>query len=131
MTPEEHLLAAADDMAQHGQAKDVFLKDPFEWETTPACAYGSLARVAGAYEVRTCIGGGGRQMAEVYISSVTPAAVKLAKHLRAKFPDLFGEVVADELRGIDDTYTVITTYNDADTTTAEDMILAFKEAAHG
>ncbi|GGR51498.1 DUF6197 family protein [Streptomyces roseolus] len=124
MTPEEHLLAAADDMAKHGLGKRRYLADPTQWETTPACAYGTLARVSGDYTLMT-LSDDTTEFARVGVDSesVETAARRLAKHLRAKFPDLFhGQWL--------NAHQVVTSYNDMPTTTAEDMILAFKEAAH-
>lgn len=111
MTPEEHLLAAADDMAEHGHCKESFFETLNGWETSPSCAYGSLARTAGMVDGNGLIDN---------VNDFSVAADRLSAHIQDKFP---------YLRGLD-TYNVITTYNDANTTTAEDMILAMKEAAH-
>jgi hypothetical protein len=45
MTPEEHLLAAAEDMAQYGKVEGSFFRDPLDMRS-PSCAMGSMARSA-------------------------------------------------------------------------------------
>jgi hypothetical protein len=115
MTPEELLLKAADDMAEHGHCKGSFFEDLAEWETTPSCAYGSLARVAGVVQPNGLI---------IDCRDLDPEAVKrLAAVIRPLHPHPFVDYCDD--------YDVITTYNDHDSVTGEDMILAFKKAAAG
>ncbi len=117
MTPEELLLKAADDMAEHGHCKGSFFAGLYGWETASSCAYGSLARVAGVVQSNGLIDTDNLQ-------DLDPEAVKrlaaviepMVRHLRVDF---------------NDPYDVITTYNDLPDTTGEDMILAFKKAASG
>ncbi|OII61189.1 hypothetical protein BJP40_06585 [Streptomyces sp. CC53] len=120
MTPEEHLIKAADDLAQHGHAKYAFFTNQAaeSWTTARACALGALART----DTETHIA---QQSWGVLVKDVQncPAAHKLAHHLRAKHPALFAEPPADD-------YDTITQYNDHPDTTGEDVILAMKQAAH-
>ncbi|MFF5973665.1 hypothetical protein ACFY7C_19270 [Streptomyces sp. NPDC012769] len=114
MTPEEHLLAAADDMAEHGHCKEYYFDDPVNWQTSSSCAYGSLARTVS------------REAEEGRYAAITEAqecgaAKMLAAHIQDKFPHLRGE----------ETWVTITSFNDLPSTTGEDVILAMKEAAHG
>lgn len=115
MDPREHLLKAADDMAKYGQAKEAFYDKglyDLDWRTAPACAYGSLCRTAdGQY-----VSDGG----VIHDLPMTPAVHRLANTIRAKL----------DRQDMDD-YQAITFYNDMDSTSQEDMILTFKEAAHG
>lgn len=122
MTPEEILARAAEDIAQHGHAKEQFYEaNPTKegaWQTAPACAYGALSRVAGTTS--------GNGTAMVYdgrhsYPELHAAADKLAAQIRASRPEF-----ADA-----DTYYTITHFNDDDRTTGEDVILAMKDAAHG
>jgi hypothetical protein len=117
MTPEEILAKAAEDQAEHGHHKGSFYSSRFgqSWETAPACAYGSMARVARLTDGRGMVDG-------VDDPVISKAAAKLADAIRPHVP-------VDLSRA--DTYTVITSYNDSHSITAEDMILRFKEAAHG
>lgn len=118
MTPEETLLKAADDLAQYGHAKETFFETSGEqdWHTAPACAFGALARV---------IGGGAINENGVVSGDDTLFAGdvvhRLANVIRGK---------VDALK-LADNYQAITGYNDMDSTTGEDTILAMKEAAHG
>lgn len=114
MTPEDALLAAADDMSKHGLAKEKFYTRHDGWETAPACALGSLSRAMG----RT--GENGLVDPQIVDTSV---AKKLADTIRDRLS------VHDLLRECN-AYEVITHYNDRASTSTEDMILAFKEAAH-
>lgn len=115
MTPEEALLAAADDIATHGHCKETFYDDlKKDLPERSACAYGALARVTGE------VGEDGIIL-EIDGKVLGPAAKKLADQIRAKGPQF-----ADA-----DDYQTITGYNDMDSTTGEDIILAMKGAAHG
>lgn len=121
MTPEEILLKAANDLAENGHCKGSFYASRVShdgWRKAPACAYGALARVTELTSDNGIVG--------VIEDSrlIGPAAERLAKQIRKLFPD-------NSIWQTSDAYTVITTYNDNETTTAEDMILRFKEAAHG
>jgi len=114
VTPEEILAKAAEDIAIHGHAKEKFYSSTsYEgWQTAPACALGAIARVTG-YASKSQ----GIVREEIFESE---AAKKLAATIRGKVD---GFSVADD-------YQTITGYNDHKDTTAEDMILAMKEAAH-
>lgn len=115
MTPEEILIKAADDLATHGHAKETFYNSSGaqSWETASACALGAIARVTGHASK-----GQGIVREEIFEDE---AVKKLAAKIREK-----GGMYAD-----DSDYAVVTGYNDADHTTAEDVILTMKEAAHG
>jgi hypothetical protein len=115
VTPEEILLKAAEDLATYGHAKEKFYAGTLKgnWETAPACAYGSLARVAGAANENGTV-------TDVSVGTLGEAAKKLAAQIRESFPHF----------SHDDPYFTITRYNDHDNTTGEDVILAMKEAAH-
>jgi hypothetical protein len=111
MTPEELLLKAADDIAQQGHHKETFYKNcPYKG---PACAYGAMFRAAGMSK---------RMMDGTLREPVRSAAVKLAEQIKAANP-LFALSGGDE-------WDVVTSFNDHDNTTGEDVILAMKEAAH-
>ncbi len=116
MQPEEVLLKAADDIAQHGHAKEVFFDSAAKasWAGAPACAYGAMARAGNWVQ-------GNGTVTDLYEGTFAEAAKRLADVIRGRVDAL---VLADD-------YQAITTYNDDDNTTAEDMILAMKEAAHG
>lgn len=115
MTPEETLAKAADDLATHGHAKETFYASSGEqpWQTAPACALGAIARVTGYASKRQ-----GIVRDEIFASE---AVKKLAATIRAKVG-----AYADA-----DNYCTVTGYNDDNHTTAEDVILMMKEAAHG
>lgn len=113
MTPEEHLLKAAEDMAEHGQAKESFFAPGQRWETAAACAIGSIARSGNL----TRDGGIVKEGA-----CGSPAVRLLARQIRLEHPAY----------DIHDDYQAVTLYNDADSTSAEDMILTMKRASqHG
>jgi hypothetical protein len=116
MTPEEILAKAAEDQAEHGHHKGSFYSSRFgqSWETAPACAYGSMARVSGIARDGVVFDTTG--------PTIDRAAAKLADTIRPHVP-------VDLSRA--DAYTVITSYNDSSSTSAEDMVLRFKEAANG
>lgn len=118
MTPEETLLKAADDLAQYGHTKESFFETSGEqtWHTAPACAFGALARVIGgdAINENGVVTGDDTLFAGDVVR-------RLANTIRAKGPQFVGA----------DNYQTITGYNDLDSTTGEDMILAMKEAASG
>lgn len=118
MTPEETLLKAADDLARYGHAKETFFETSGEqdWRTAPACAFGALARVIGgdATSENGVVSGDD-------VLFVSDAVHRLANVIRGK---------VDALK-LADNYQAVTLYNDADSTTGEDIILAMKEAAHG
>ncbi|WP_432112784.1 DUF6197 family protein [Streptomyces sp. S1] len=118
MTPEEHLLKAAEDVAEHGHAKDYYFDTGGKrvaWSTAPSCALGSIARAGDLCNEA------GLVMGEV-IADNHPTARLLADHLREKYPHLAMKSP--------DNYSLITTFNDDKNTTGEDVILAMKEAAH-
>jgi len=124
MTPEEQLLAAADDMAAHGKCEGQYLAPPEGWygtgtggwwQTGRSCAMGSLARVNGLVDEIGCVG------AEV---EMLPATRRLAEQIRKTVSGLWDHANLSDAG-------VIAAYNDRETTTAEDMILTMKEAAHG
>jgi hypothetical protein len=116
VTPEEILIKAAEDLATHGHAKEVFFDSTARsaWQGAPACAYGAMARVGNWVQENGTV-------TDLYEDTFAEAARRLASVIRGK---------VDALSVADD-YQAITGYNDADTTTAEDMILMMKEAAHG
>lgn len=116
MTPEETLAKAADDLATHGHAKETFYDSTSrqDWVTAPACALGAIARVTGHASKSQ-----GIVREEIFTSE---AVKKLAATIRRGLPELFAEA---------DDYATVTGYNDHKDTTAEDMILTMKEAAHG
>lgn len=121
MTPQEQLMAAANDLAQYGHAKEAFyepltVNGPERWRTSPACALGALARTMNLTEANGIIG---HDEIEGLESAV--AVRLLAANLKKRFP---------QLRVMSSPYSVITEYNDDESTSAEDVILAFKEAAH-
>ena len=115
MTPEETLAKAADDLATHGHAKETFYDSTSrqDWVTAPACALGAIARVTGHASKSQ-----GIVRDEIFTSE---AVKKLAAKIREK----------DGEYAYSDDYSTVTGYNDDDHTTAEDMILTMKEAAHG
>lgn len=116
MTPEETLIKAADDLATHGHAKGTFYNPSGaqSWETASACALGAIARVTG-YASK----GQGIVRDEIFTSE---AVHKLAATIREK---------GGKYANLGDNYCTVTGYNDDDHTTAEDVILTMKEAAHG
>lgn len=115
MTPEETLLKAADDLAQYGHTKGTFFwtSDEQTWHTAPACAFGALARVIGEGAIN--------EYGTVSGDDAGDAVQRLANVIRDK---------VDALK-LADNYQAITGYNDMDSTTGEDIILAMKEAAYG
>lgn len=116
MTPEEVLIKAADDIAQHGHAKEVFFDSAVKasWAGAPACAYGAMARVGNWVQENGTV-------TDLYEGTFAEAARRLASVIRGKVDAL----------SIGDDYQVITLYNDHKDTTAEDVILMMKEAANG
>lgn len=115
MTPEETLIAAAEDMAKYGQAKETFFDSKpmpngrYDWKTAPACAMGSLARVSGGVQ------------GEGIVNDVQDGG---AVHLLAE------QIRRDGLMPeYADDYQAVTGFNDRDSTSAEDMILTMKRAA--
>jgi hypothetical protein len=115
MEADDTLMRAAEDIAQHGHAKETFFESTAErkWMTAPACAVGAIARVTGHASK-----GNGIVREEIFNHE---AVKKLAAMIRSKSKDLAGA----------EDYVAVTGYNDDDRTTAEDMILMMKEAAHG
>lgn len=123
MTPQEILLAAAEDLAKHGHNKQNFYGTPPPGkgpESAPACAMGSIARVMEAPRVWN-------GYATLDISS-HPAVHLLAEQIHREMPGW--------VPGSDDYVTVATfnyvtvaTFNDLPSTTGEDVILAMKKAA--
>lgn len=117
MTPEEILAKAADDLAKYGHHKGNFYSTKEPCDTAPACAYGAMARVAGMTSLGvTFYGDGALVLAE--------AARRLAGQIRKQLPD------NSIWKKWGDEFTVITGFNDYARTTAEDVILAMKEAAN-
>lgn len=114
MTPEEALLAAAEDQAKYGHGKGAYFSvavadgDRDAWETAPACSLGSISRVTQAHR-HTLTGNYGS------------ATRLLAEQIRRERPDL---TVLDD-------YGVVSRFNDQENTSAEDVILMMKKAAHG
>lgn len=110
MTPEETLLAAANDMAEHGMCKGTFFAGPFSSGQSTAerqgaaCAMGSIARVSNSLE-------------DIAHNAATR---KLAATIVNRIPSTPGLI----------SYDVVSNYNDNPSTSAEDMILMMKEAAH-
>lgn len=112
MTPEEVLALAAEDMATHGMTKRYYYGEGREDDDrtiAPACAYGSIHRTLAQ-----------RGLVDSEIVDPTDPLILQAAHL-----------LAQTIRRPGNIFQVITAYNDADTTTAEDMILTMKRAAHG
>ena len=117
MTPEETLMAAAEDIAEHGHHKGGYFKQTAsvsERLSAPACAYGAMARVVGL----VTYGG-----LTYDISTLGPAAEKLAEQIRRD-----GPVLLCRNAQFDD-FAAITYFNDRPTTTGEDVILMMKKAA--
>lgn len=120
MTPEELLIKAAEDIATHGHWKQGY-SDPMEPETTaPACAFGSLTRAATGYTTA---------YANLDVGSGLDEGVGI-KGLIEQAALLLSTQVPNRLE-LFEPFNVITEYNDLESTTGEDMILAMKRAAHG
>lgn len=124
MTPDEILLKAADDLARYGHAKQTFFESTDDrkawWQEASACALGAIARAAGEVGVTGVVSD---PMGPD--TSVRHAAVrKLAESIRSRSPIM-------NRFGTTDDYITITSFNDAGSTTAEDVILAMKTAAEG
>lgn len=119
MTPQELLLAAADDQALYGHTKGVYYKDAPVGDprcyTAPACAFGSLTRVTAADSNNHL----GRHS---YAVTNSPAAQLLAARIRNEYP-----VAAD----VDHPFDVITWFNDRPETTSADVQRVMVEAAGG
>ena len=116
MTPEEILLAAAEDQAKHGNTKGSFYKadvgglPPLSWREQPACALGSIARVSGKV---TTAG---------YVEESTldrEVVIRLANTI-VRHTGLWNKCYPGA---------VISGFNDDPSTTAEDVILMMKRAA--
>jgi hypothetical protein len=125
VTPEEILAKAAEDMAKYGHTKGSFYSSKGEqpWETAPACAYGSMSRVAHTTDRRGIV-------SEVDHPAIGRAAAKLADVIRPHLAAIYSDWHPDRINQAE-SYNVITQYNDHDNISAEDMILRFKEAANG
>lgn len=119
MTPEEILIKAAEDLGKYGHHKQTFYgtNDPEEVPTASACAYGSMARVAGAVQTN---GGPIFIYTEIDIKGIPQAAEKLARQIRLEHPRFM----------FSSDYSTITNFNDDDNTTGEDVALMMKRAAH-
>ena len=121
MTPEEILMAAAEDIAEHGHHKGSYFKptaSASKRAIAPACAYGAMARAAGL--VRGLVS----HPHLIYdISIFSPAAEKLAEQIRRDGPVLLCRNAQS------DDFAAITYFNDRPTTTGEDVILMMKKAA--
>lgn len=118
MTPEELLLAAADDIAAHGHCKNTYSPPGEDGRAGPVCAYGAMTRVA--------TDGQTTDYASLHLNDewwrtkrplIDQAAALLAQHI--------GPTAAGYPFG------AITRFNDAARTTAEDVILMMKKAAAG
>lgn len=127
MTPEEHLLAAAEDMSAHGHAKGRLFGGGADWRNASSCALGSLARSNPEGHIG--------KVDSDFLKSVIedcPATARLADHLRrSNFLiglDFAGYDRRVPLHRMPD-YEVITSFNDARNTTGEDVILSMKRAA--
>jgi hypothetical protein len=110
MTPEELLLKAADEIARTGHCKGMYYTGGDE-RTAAVCAYGAMARAASDGRTADYFGeldGPGRAL-------VRDAAALLASEI---YPF------------VSDPFHIITRFNDEDSTTGEDVILAMKRAAH-
>lgn len=111
MTPEEALLKAADDLAEHGGCKGVFIADREHPDTSPACAMGAIARATGQITLDGLVGPDVGQGEAVRM---------LAQQIRGGFfPVKPGHA-----------FNIVASFNDSDTTTTEDVILAMKKAAN-
>jgi hypothetical protein len=126
MTPEELLLKAAEDQAERGHHKGTYYKgdvgDPAGQDReAPACAYGSLTRAATNGE-----------MAD-YSHLAASFARREAAVLIGQAARLLADSLVRDRQSLNtfDPFDVITRFNDHRSTTAEDVILAFKRAAHG
>ena len=118
MTPQEELLAAADDIERHGLNKKTFFQSrEGEWHATPACSLGALARVTGHVASDGWIFGEN----SVWLHA-GEAPKLLASHIRSKFPDVASTAGPDS-------WDVISVFNDRETTTAEDVVRVMREAA--
>lgn len=125
MSPEEALLRAAEDQAEHGHCKEKFYQASYgdaAWEAAPACAYGSLSRVLGL----TTTGSIASEHFDGTTSTLARASAKLGASIRRLNPD--HPIVKSHPTS--DVYNLITFFNDHSSTTGEDVILAMKTAAH-
>lgn len=111
MTPQELLTKAAEDVATHGHWKGTFSQSGVPDNIAPACIYGALTRAATG--TTTCY-----DTADLVVWTVNPLIQQAA--------DLLAKSIGRDR----DTWYTVTQFNDADSTTAEDVILAMKRAAH-
>lgn len=152
MTPEEHLLAAAEDQVKYGHCTGSYFDvesvgSTTAWRTSSACAFGSIARSAGlvtprgivdpkvntvpgadssfAYNYMNTVPGADGSLAYDYMNYINmeelPAARLLAAQIRQEVP-AFIHNPSD--------YETITSFSDHPSTTAEDVALMMKKAAH-
>lgn len=134
MTPQEHLLAAADDMSEHGHTKSTFFRpEPgqADWTKHASCAMGSIARVDRENLVN--------MRGDIYmgvdsdIESCSATAL-LADQIRRS--GVLLEILASKQWGssfnlltkVADFQTV-SLFNDFERTTKEDVVLMMKGAA--
>jgi hypothetical protein len=120
MTPEETLLKAAEDIGEHGHNKQTYFGGNGHWSQGPACAFGAIARTQPERYMRA-IGNGGFVLNEEVEKSA--AAKLLAEQIRRDYPDLI-----PNNDGAD--FLAVIQYNDHPSTSAEDVILTMKKAAH-
>jgi hypothetical protein len=117
VTPEEVLIKASEEMARTGHTKGNYC-DPFasDESASPVCAYGAMARAvtegkSAAYP----------HLGEELEELVNQAAALLAGEVKPLMARL-------QLPQANTNFALVTTYNDMESTTGEDVILAMKRA---
>ena len=111
MTPEDVLTKAAETITRRGKATGHY-EDPV---TREVCAYGAMT-LAATEGKTSCY--------SEFDFFLTPRPALLVQQAA----ELLAKAVPSEF--VDEPFAVITWYNDQESTTAEDIALAMKKAAH-
>jgi hypothetical protein len=123
MTPAELLEKAADDIARYGHHKESYFDTSGRVDTAPTCAYGALTRAATDGLTANYAG-----IPATFLIDRRTEGVK-AWYLVSQAAELLARSLKPGNFDSLQTFHIVTTFNDKDTTQASDVVRQMKEAA--